>query len=559
MSALGMASGAAAGVASAPAGRAFAKNPLSEYENDVIRTGEALVRAYGTGGALRNAGAKARSKKTFSPGFWRDVVACLRAFHPPKRPPRRRTCPGPLFDFGITSRIAGFRRNAPTIGKLTPLLEYGSTRRPMTTSKLAAIRKLIQAFERGKIPKWTRTRARVLERGRLHRYVSSTSAHEKVLEIADDLLEGGGVEAIRNRTGTTVALYVNVGDPYAATLVYDGRFKVMGWGDWVEAYEKRHARLPNPRLTKGRANPRREVEWTRGIGVSAEGAASAARSAGFRQVRSSVGWLPLQEWLKPRRGSKALYAFRGPHIEEGVGEHAAGLWPLRNPHRTPWGEGPEGKAEFARIYFLAVEGRAREAVRAAMKAGYPDSVVTHIAKLGAKAKGEKIDAFIRRGFRPPEGLYGANPRAEHRRTVWTPWGEGPFTVQVVLDDRRQRGDRFWYRTEVRDPSGWKSRHVIGSEASPRRAFDDPGLVTEIARTAVTFHLQGRQARQNPDPELRLAWHVTCQQGCTYDEEVRGTFATPPMPPIVCGACGWGLRRADVQLVYLTPEGEVVRP
>lgn len=38
-------------------------------------------------------------------------------------------------------------------------------------------------------------------------------------------------------------LYVNVGDPYRATLLFDtyeGKFYVGGWGDWVEAMERKH-------------------------------------------------------------------------------------------------------------------------------------------------------------------------------------------------------------------------------------------------------------------------------------------------------------------------------
>jgi hypothetical protein len=36
--------------------------------------------------------------------------------------------------------------------------------------------------------------------------------------------------------------YVNMGDPYDTTLIYDlstGRFYVGAWGDWVERYPKR--------------------------------------------------------------------------------------------------------------------------------------------------------------------------------------------------------------------------------------------------------------------------------------------------------------------------------
>lgn len=61
-------------------------------------------------------------------------------------------------------------------------------------------------------------------------------------------LGGHGVEAIRGRNfdrgywADIVALYVNMGDTYALTFVYDVELEklfVTSWGDWVEAYEAR--------------------------------------------------------------------------------------------------------------------------------------------------------------------------------------------------------------------------------------------------------------------------------------------------------------------------------
>ncbi len=72
-----------------------------------------------------------------------------------------------------------------------------------------------------------------------------------VLKIADKILQGHGVEAIRAEGARdsyymdTVALYVNMGDTYAATLIYDvprDRWWVTTWGDWLEA-EERSGRL----------------------------------------------------------------------------------------------------------------------------------------------------------------------------------------------------------------------------------------------------------------------------------------------------------------------------
>jgi hypothetical protein len=69
---------------------------------------------------------------------------------------------------------------------------------------------------------------------------------DKVLEEVNRLVDGHGVEAIRdeqvydNYYGDVVALYVNMGDTYDTTLVYDTEtheFQVTSWGDWYEAYE----------------------------------------------------------------------------------------------------------------------------------------------------------------------------------------------------------------------------------------------------------------------------------------------------------------------------------
>lgn len=70
---------------------------------------------------------------------------------------------------------------------------------------------------------------------------------DKVLEEVDRLVGGHGIEAIRdeevhdNYYGDVVALYVNMGDTYDTTLVYDTdtqEFQVTSWGDWYEAYEQ---------------------------------------------------------------------------------------------------------------------------------------------------------------------------------------------------------------------------------------------------------------------------------------------------------------------------------
>lgn len=75
---------------------------------------------------------------------------------------------------------------------------------------------------------------------------TSTSVY-RAMRALDELLETHGVEAIRNRNGHAVAEYLNTGDTYTTTILYDHTtrsFRVTSMGDWVEHYERRHARLP---------------------------------------------------------------------------------------------------------------------------------------------------------------------------------------------------------------------------------------------------------------------------------------------------------------------------
>lgn len=64
---------------------------------------------------------------------------------------------------------------------------------------------------------------------------------------ANKLLQGYGVEAIHDPAAwhwyyaDVVLLYVNVGDPYTPTLLYDTsarQFVWAGWGDWLESREE---------------------------------------------------------------------------------------------------------------------------------------------------------------------------------------------------------------------------------------------------------------------------------------------------------------------------------
>lgn len=71
---------------------------------------------------------------------------------------------------------------------------------------------------------------------------------DAVLENLNKLLSGHGVEAIRSSDawvssyyGDIVALYINAGDTYNPTIVYDtdnGKFSVESYGDWIERQER---------------------------------------------------------------------------------------------------------------------------------------------------------------------------------------------------------------------------------------------------------------------------------------------------------------------------------
>lgn len=77
--------------------------------------------------------------------------------------------------------------------------------------------------------------------------ILTTQTVEDAMRVADDVLNGHGFEELRVpvRRGPLREwkfLYVNRGDPYVATLLYDkqaGRFFVTGWGDVVERLERR--------------------------------------------------------------------------------------------------------------------------------------------------------------------------------------------------------------------------------------------------------------------------------------------------------------------------------
>jgi hypothetical protein len=81
----------------------------------------------------------------------------------------------------------------------------------------------------------------------------SDAAAEKALRLANAAMRAYGaygVEVLRGTRNTpggfwsdAVLAYVNAGDPYYATVLYDTNretFSIGGWGDWLEKNERRY-------------------------------------------------------------------------------------------------------------------------------------------------------------------------------------------------------------------------------------------------------------------------------------------------------------------------------
>ncbi len=63
-----------------------------------------------------------------------------------------------------------------------------------------------------------------------------------MMEAADELLQGHGIEYLESVNERARAYYVNMGDTYSATLILDiprDRIWATTWGDWLEAEERR--------------------------------------------------------------------------------------------------------------------------------------------------------------------------------------------------------------------------------------------------------------------------------------------------------------------------------
>lgn len=67
-----------------------------------------------------------------------------------------------------------------------------------------------------------------------------------MLEIADRLLDGHGIEYLRSDNGRAHMSYVNMGDTYTTTVILDtskDAVYIADWGTWVETEERKGNRF----------------------------------------------------------------------------------------------------------------------------------------------------------------------------------------------------------------------------------------------------------------------------------------------------------------------------
>jgi uncharacterized protein (TIGR02996 family) len=78
--------------------------------------------------------------------------------------------------------------------------------------------------------------------------IKSKERPDRVMNKINNLMHGFGVEAISgdrwdNYFGNAVALYVNTGDSYKATVLYnivDNRYQLTTMGDFIERYQRQY-------------------------------------------------------------------------------------------------------------------------------------------------------------------------------------------------------------------------------------------------------------------------------------------------------------------------------
>jgi hypothetical protein len=113
--------------------------------------------------------------------------------------------------------------------------------------------------------------ARIVARECRARGRGADAAYE-VLKHVNLLIGGCGVETIRAeyapQHGAPIADYINRGETYAPTLIYDivkDRWHMCGWGDWYETTpDYRAAKRADAEYERRRYRAERAVEASRG-------------------------------------------------------------------------------------------------------------------------------------------------------------------------------------------------------------------------------------------------------------------------------------------------------
>ncbi len=110
----------------------------------------------------------------------------------------------------------------------------------MTAGAVPSIKTIASAF-----PKIGPEEVKVIREALIDATDNDRMVHQS-LRTVDTLIDGHGIESFASTDGDRV-YYVNMGDPYVPTALFDertGLTKVCGWGDYVESWEKRGRRFP---------------------------------------------------------------------------------------------------------------------------------------------------------------------------------------------------------------------------------------------------------------------------------------------------------------------------
>lgn len=167
----------------------------------------------------------------------------------------------------------------------------------------------------------------------------SNRSAEEALEAIDKIIGASGVETIRggdNHGGfwqDAVLAYVNMGDPYVATVWYEprygmsGRWGVGGYGDWVEHWEREHGQLEG---LSGKRGSYMRVPGKTGRGLGGLGVA--------RDLNDN----DREEWVNNDEGLYSWWKSTRQPIRTFVRENRARLTEMINavrnkpPHEKSW-------------------------------------------------------------------------------------------------------------------------------------------------------------------------------------------------------------------------------